>query len=231
MTEEDVTQLLAELEELLFSLELNFIVTQERVLAAEGVSRSPTEAAEPGEADYQFDEVLPLEDSFTIAPEREGRSESFQREFRMPRLRDSDVMITPLNNRARLGILLDLIEVATAGTLAMERDVRNQLDELKGIAANRFTAVEEFAPTLSDRAARTQELDGIVVFVDSPEAELRGQTLHQWKLASPGVLATSMSKAQTVTELLNELRVRAGLSRGQWLAPHGGNGANNDVWN
>lgn len=235
LTEQEITQLLAELEKLLSDLGLDFIVAQERVLAAEGVSQSPAEARDrrgQGVDPQQPDETLVLETTI-LSESREASSwERSRPSTQKLRFKSSDAVVTPLDLRARLAILLDLVEVATAGTLAMERDVQDRLDELRRQASDLSTSdMELFAATRPDYTGKTDEWDGAVTFSDPPEAELRGQVLPPWKLATADVLQENTSRVRTVLGLLQELRAQAGLSRGQWLAPHDGDSVNDGGWN
>jgi hypothetical protein len=213
VTEEELAQLLTDLEGLLGELGLDFIVVQERVLAAEGVSQSAGELArKEGETVRRLE---PREAQVSSVPRPEWERGRETRSARTAHFKNSDVVVTPLDPRARLAILLDLIEVATAGTLAMERDVREEF--------------EEYRRSGRDDTAVPREEVATVLFTDPPEAELRGQVLPPWRLATVGVLAESMSRARTVVELLDGLREHAGLSRGDWLAPYGGDAAD-DAW-
>ncbi|WP_328345227.1 hypothetical protein [Micromonospora sp. NBC_00421] len=215
MTEEEIQQLLAEVEELLTELGLGFIVTQERALAAEGVSQSPTDPTGTAFDDGRFDEIAGSPLYLNQLRHAPG-----QRSGSRPRFKRGDVVVTPLNPRARLGILLDLIEVATAGTLAMERDVQKQLEELRRLALEHHNGGSDFAAAgSSDPWAETW--DGTVVFMDPPEAELRGRRLPAWKLASAEARRASAFRVRSVLDTLNELRIEAGVVRGSWLTPHG----------
>lgn len=149
-----------------------------------------------------------------------GRSEN-------PRFKKGDVALTPLDVRDRLAILLDLIEVATAGTLAMERDVASQLEQFRRLSLETHGAGIESS---SIDAAWAQTWDGTVIFEDPPEAEVRGPVAPPWKLPDKQLLQTQMSHARSVVGLLDGLRNVAGLSRGKWLAQQGKASATGDVW-
>jgi hypothetical protein len=219
LTDEEIAQLLAELEKLLSDLGLDFIVAQERVLAAEGESRTPTEIVRgESEGSRQFAETLQVGSRPSAAPDIGRRWEVPAGSTQMPRFKNSDTVVIPLAPRDRLAFLFDLIEVATAGTIAMERDVHGQLGELRRMIIARSASPLE--------AETPQTWDGTVIFTNPPEAELRNQMLSSWKLATVEVLTTGTASAQTVIELLDDLRAQAGLSRGPWLAPHG-----DDAWN
>lgn len=128
MTEEELAQLLVELEELLQELDLDFVVNQERVLAAEGVSTSAEDLdRQTGDdlvAPSAFADVLPARTVEGGAALPGARSS-----FRRPSFKKTDVLIRPLSTRERLAILLDLVEVTTAGTLAMEQLVHVEISE------------------------------------------------------------------------------------------------------
>lgn len=218
MTDEEIAQLLAELEKLLSELELDFIVIQERVLAAEGESRSPAEIVR-GESggSRQFAEMMQVGRP-SAASDTGWQREVPAKSTQTPRFKNSDAVVIPLDLRDRLAILFDLIEVATAGTIAMERDVHDLLDELRREIIDQSTSAPE--------AAAPQTWDGTVIFTNPPEAELRGQMLSSWKLTTVEALTAGTARAQTVIALLDGLRAQAGLSRGSWLTPHG-----DDAWN
>lgn len=217
MTDEEIAQLLAELEKLLIDLGLDFIVMQERVLAAEGQSWSPADIVR-GESvgSRQFTEMLQVGRP-SAAPASGWPQEVPAKSIQTPRFKNSDAVVIPLVPRDRLAILFDLIEVATAGTIAMEWNVHDQLDELRRRVLDQSTSALE--------AATLQTWDGTVIFTNPPEAELCDQMLSSWKLATVEVLTAATARAQTVIELLDGLRAQAGLSRGSWLAPH------DDAWN
>ncbi|MEV0056156.1 hypothetical protein AB0H34_37430 [Saccharopolyspora shandongensis] len=224
-TEDEIAALLTELETLLVDLGLGFIVVQERVLAAEGLSQTPGEVTDR------------MADKFGVSPAAFAQDvdtrwrESVRRPARKPQLKKSDTVVTPLDVRDRLAILLDLVEVATAGTLAMERAVQEEFEELRRLAIGRSAPAVE--PTLisADYSDWTEAWDGTVLFTDPPEAELRGQTLSSWKLPAAGELAASLSSARTVVDILDELRAQTGLERGDRLAPDSDASGTEDVWN
>lgn len=226
-TEEEISALLDELEALLNDLGLGFIVTQERVLAAEGLSQPPSEVA--GQTGGKFGGYRHL----YVPDVGMGWSESVHRSTRRARFKTGDAVVTPLHVRDRLAMLLDLVEVATAGTLAMERDVQDEFNEIRRLAADTPTYASAEAPTLTASVYPewTETWDGTVLFMDPPEAQVRGQSLPPWKLSTDDMLAASLPHARSVLEILDELRARAGLSRGEWLAPDGGTSEVEDVWN
>lgn len=228
MDEEELALLLADLEQLMAELELDFIVTQERVLGAEGISLEFPGARGGGDIGERYlDQIMPR----AAMPRARAVDESDLAGtggHRTPRFRKGDVALTPLDVRDRLAILLDLIEVATAGTLAMERDVSAQLEECRRLSLADHDSATVQAPV---DVAWTQTWDGTVIFEDPPESELRGPVAPLWKLPDEQVLQTKMSHARTVVELLDGLREAAGVSRGNWLAQHGKASATGDVWN
>jgi hypothetical protein len=220
VNEAEIAQLLADVEQLLTELGLGFIVAQERVLAAEGVSRPPEGASPSGSAGgtYGFwtDEPEDSMDLLSAGPQVEGAE---SRRHGRPRFKRGDVVVTPLDPRARLEILFDLVEVATAGTLAMERDVQEHLERLQLLAvesrwSERTPADPRYATAWEER------WNGSVTFVDPPEAELRGQSLPAWKLESADTRRVSAQRARTVISTLDALRAEAGVPRGAWLNPY-----------
>ncbi|MEU9691398.1 hypothetical protein [Amycolatopsis japonica] len=195
MTEEECAVLLNELEQILEDKNLGFIVAQERVIAAEGTSETSEDIATREQES----------DDFTEAPISQGGLEyrlpssplTGERLVRRPSVRKGnlkagDVVVKPLGIRSRLALLLDLVEVATAGTVAMEQVV---VDELG-----------------------TESPAGFVMFDSPPEAELRGQSLASWTLLDRG---DSESHVSPLIDTVDRLRVAAGVPRGQWLAAHG----------
>lgn len=128
MTEEELAQLLAELEDLLRDLGLDFVVNQERVLAAEGVSTSAEDLGRR-DVDDQTPNYSPQRALADDMAETGPDIPVFRTAFRRPVLKKTDVLVRPLNIRERLAVLLDLIEVTTAGTLAMEQLVQAELSE------------------------------------------------------------------------------------------------------
>lgn len=147
MDEEYHAQLLAELEQLVEDAGFGFVVAQERVIAAEG--RSLTS-----------DEVSQLD--LAARGQRD-------------RLSKSDVFVRPLDVRSRLGLLLDLIEVATAGTVEMERAVVANLGatitfdsppeaELRGTSVESWTLSEQMAaaaPSVAEVVGVIHELRAV----------------------------------------------------------------------
>ncbi|QKV77881.1 hypothetical protein [Amycolatopsis sp. Hca4] len=187
MTEEERARLLSELEQLLMRAGLGFVVAQERVIAAEGASLTPKDLQardhpfggrrySSGGSAARTGTLWEDTDSPVVGKER---------------LNTGDVVVAPLDVDARLALLLDLTEVATAGTVAMEQFV---LRELRG-------------------ASGAERL----VFEDPPEAELRGQVREPWALSVEDVDAED--GARKVAGAVDALRVLAGTRRGEWLAP------------
>jgi hypothetical protein len=219
VTEEEIAQLLTQMEQLLAELGLDFIVAQERALAAEGVSESPTETSVARLDGGDFDGDYFDEGDEEPLYQNQVRAAPGQRSGGRPRFKRGDVVVTPLNPRARLAVLLDLVEVATAGTLAMERDVQDQLEALREVATERRNVELELTATRSPNHW-TETWNGAVVFTDPPEAELRGRVLPAWKLGSPEARRASAFRARSVLSTLNALRAMAGIDRGAWLAPY-----------
>ncbi|GAA3458721.1 hypothetical protein ACFFSW_07685 [Saccharothrix longispora] len=229
MTEDEIRLLLDELEELLMSLDLDFVVTQERVLAAEGVSKAGAELGERAEGEvFDFGVSAPLSSD---GPWRQPALplETEKRSTKKVRFTNEDVRVTPLDVRERLANLLDLIEVATAGTLAMERSVYDQIAALRGQAASGSAQQWEDGVNPS-RATDWAELwDGTIVFADPPEAELRGTSQESWTLAIGSDFRASTEHAANVVALVESLREQAGVSRGGWLTRGVADGVE-DVW-
>src|SRR5512132_4006905 len=98
-TEAELTELLRGLEDLLTEAGLSFVVDQERVLAVEGVA-APTDdrAAEGRQFSARAD----------VGPSG------------VHRMKGSDAVRRPLSTGERVAVLLDLIEVASAGTVEIE---------------------------------------------------------------------------------------------------------------
>lgn len=196
MTEEELARLLVALEQRLERVGLGFAVVQERVIAAEGRSLTPEEfthgqgfdvRSTSGRSAYgrSAGATAGLWDLAEAAPSA-GKD----------RLKSGDIVVAPLDARARLALLLDLVEVATAGTVAMEQAV---VEQLGAASAN-----------------------GQLTFEDPPEAELRGQAREPWTLTADAVGAQPRQRVSDVLRLVDELRELAAVPRGQWLAPHGG---------
>lgn len=213
MTEEEIALLLAELESLLSDLSLDFIVTQERVLAAEGVSKSGQELWERPEVQQGL--APTLDEGFTWGTPRNVRFKS------------DDVLVTPLDVRSRLAVLLDLVEVATAGTLAMEQFVHDEIATFRDLTA------PEQAATGEQQFRRTgdgvESWDGTIVFEDPPEAELRGSSQEAWTLAVDSAFDSATSHAANVVALIESIREQAGVLRGTWLSRGVGDNTA-DVW-
>lgn len=194
MTDDEIEQLIAEIEDLLGDLELDAIVAQERVLASEGEVRSGddlggrTDAITAGRS---YRTVATEEPSLDLAIPEYDEMPRTERKPQRIRFTKDDVRVTPLDARARLRNLLDLIEVATAGTLAMEQIVH---DEITSLTA------------------------GGIVFVDSPEAELRGVRQEPWTLAIDSEFLTATAHAVDIVSLLDSLRAQTGVDRGQELS-------------
>ncbi|GAA2193746.1 hypothetical protein [Micromonospora lupini] len=93
MTEDEIAQLLTETEESLAELGLNFIVAQERVLAAEGVSQSPTG---PAEAAFDDEYIADADDGPLYL--NQVASTPGQRSGPRPRFKRGDVVVTPLRS-------------------------------------------------------------------------------------------------------------------------------------
>ena len=105
MNEDEVASLLNALEQGLIQLGLSSLVNQERISAVEG----------------KVEEVTPDD----VAELR--REWSLHSSGRPPGARDGDVRIRPLEAGERLGILLDLVEVAVGGTYAIEIHLRDDI--------------------------------------------------------------------------------------------------------
>jgi hypothetical protein len=141
MTEEERTRLLFALEQILERLGLGFVVAQERVIAAEGRSLTSEELTTHGQAL----DIGSTSGGFTDR-QSSGRTASlWDMDEAVPsvgkeRLKSGDIVVTPLDVRSRLALLLDLVEVATAGTVAMEQVV---VDELRADSTDGLLAFEE----------------------------------------------------------------------------------------
>ncbi|WP_158684551.1 hypothetical protein [Amycolatopsis orientalis] len=195
MTEEECARLLFALEQRLQRLGLGFAVAQERVIAAEGRSLAPEELAQGPDFDTRS------RSSGSVSGRSTGAAASLW-DLAEPvpaagkeRLKSGDVVVAPLDVRSRLALLLDLVEVATAGTVAMEEAV-----------------VEEFSVVSAD---------GRLTFEDPPEAELRGQAVEPWALTVDAVGVQARQRAADVVALVDELRQLAGVPRREWLSPYG----------
>jgi hypothetical protein len=227
MDEEELAQLLADLEQMLAELELDFIVAQEQILGAEGVSLEFTGTRAGGDTgDLYLNEILPRETAPRSRPVDE-RGYAGPTGRGAPRFKKGDVALTPLDVRDRLAVLLDLIEVATAGTLAMERDVSDQLEEFRQLS---FADPDGATVETAAGDAWVESWDGTIVFDNPPEAALRGPVVPPWKLPDEETSQAKMASARTVIATLDELRQAAGVSRGKWLAPYGKPSTVGDVW-
>ena len=198
MTDDEITTLIAELESLLRDLGLDFIVNQERVLAAEGESKAGAELGD------------------SVAVERYFELQTLPRRVRFT---SEDIRVTPLNPRERLANLFDLVEAATAGALAMERFVHDEVTALSNQATSASTQVPGWA----------EVWDGTVVFADPPEAELRGTSRESWRLAIGEEFGAAAEHATNVVALIESLREQAGVHRGERLVRAAADGAEN-VW-
>ncbi|WP_394617332.1 hypothetical protein JNUCC0626_48350 [Lentzea sp. JNUCC 0626] len=110
--------------------------------------------------------------------------------------------------------LLDLIEAATGGTLAMERFVHGELAVLRELATPGTPA---------------SGWDGTVEFADPPEAELRDSDRSTWTLAVGREFEEAARHAADVVALIDALREQAGVRRGTRLTRGVADGAE-DVW-
>lgn len=189
MTDEEIGQLLEGLEELLRELGLGFIVEQERVLAAEGVSKSGADLSIPDVVEHQR------------YWQPEASLSGQRRSARAPKFNAKDVQVVPLDVRARLGLLLDLVEVTTAGTLAMERAVYAEIASVRDV----------------DESGWAGSWDGTVTFASPPEVEFRGEPQENWTLAVDATYDSSLAHAARVATLVESLRALAGVSRGERL--------------
>ncbi|MGW7534058.1 hypothetical protein [Amycolatopsis sp. NPDC054798] len=196
MTEEELARLLLALEQRLERIGLGFAVVQERVIAAEGRSLTPEEFTRGHGSDTRSTSGGSEYGRTTGATARLWDLAEEMPSAGKDRLKSGDVVVAPLDVRARLALLLDLVEVATAGTVAMEQAV---VEQLGAASAN-----------------------GRLTFEDPPEAELRGQAREPWTLTADAVGAQPRQRVSDVLGLVDELRALAGVPRGQWLAPYGG---------
>lgn len=231
MTEEEVGRLLAELEELLTELGLGFIVTQERVLTAEGISLSPAEAGYTSTQSVAWEAVV--DDVVATLPDDLAPELSLRGSRQRPRSRfkSEDAVVRPLDTRTRLGILLDLIEVTTAGTLTMERTVYDEIGRFRMSAASGSPAeANQMEPVTRVSENPSLTWGSAITFSEPPEAELRGQVREPWTLSSRYVSASKAMRVNGIVDILEELRERADLSRGQWLEPHAGHASNETGW-
>jgi hypothetical protein len=195
MTDDEIEQLIAAIEDLLRDLGLGAIVAQERILATEGDVKSgdalkSRTAAIEAERSYR---AMPTDTpslDLTI-PQYEVATGTQRKPQRRFKFTSEDVRVTPLDARARLRNLLDLIEVATAGTLAMERIVHDEITNLT---------------------------TGEIIFVDSPESELRGTEQEPWILTIGSEFQTATAHAKIIVSLLDTLRSQADVARGQELS-------------
>lgn len=231
MTDEEIEQLLNSLEQLLIEVGLAFVVTQERVLAAEGVSQSPVDTlrAGPDGGAHRFGpEAAPFGDVRGASAMEAQYLPTTRQLGRTPRFKRSDVVVTPLDPRTRLGILFDLIEVATAATLAMEHDVRRQFEQLRRVSAHRQDSVHDLAAPGQARFWG-EAWNGAIVFTDPPEAELRDQRRPTWTLESVEARQGSVLRTRALIETLDALRAETSVARGPWLNAYGDGDEEN--WN
>ncbi|MGN9764404.1 hypothetical protein ACTMS2_04450 [Micromonospora sp. SD12] len=239
MNEEQIQDLLSALEELLRETGLEFLVDQERILAAEGITHSPNDtrrqssrtAHTPPRTGEGITDYLTLS-SITIDANPEVPQSGVGRRTPRPRFSNEDAVVTPLTTRQRLQLLLDLIEVATAGSVAIEQEIAIELSNIREVATHRD-------PAPSTRLSEDDRGDGgslwidtwsgRIEFADPPEAEVRGRVGEPWRLPSLEESQAAASRARAVVSLIDEIRAQAELSRSDWLMP-GDRIARNDIW-
>jgi hypothetical protein len=175
MNEDELASLLNALEQGLSNVGLSSLVTQERISAVEGKAEKPS-----------AQDLAELQDDWF------GRGIR-----RTPRARADDVRIRTLTVGERLAELLDLIEVATGGTYAIEMRLR---DDLK-----------------AGLDAENSSWDGGVVFADPPESELSETTTGEWALPDQSVLRQREAAVRAVIVLVNQLREQTELPRSERL--------------
>jgi hypothetical protein len=117
------------------------------------------------------------------------------------RIKGSDAVRRPLSTAERVAVLLDLIEVVTAGTIEIENRVRDEFDH-----------------TLS----QASQVEHTIRFSPPEEAVLRGESDASWELPSTSTLAAERESAQAVLNTLEQLRTEANVQRGSWLLPEAG---------
>jgi hypothetical protein len=117
------------------------------------------------------------------------------------RMKGSDAVRRPLSAAERVALLLDLIEVVTAGTVEIEAVVRGELDY----------ALSQSSP-----------IEHTVRFSPPEEALLRGESDTSWELPGASTLAVERESAQAVVNTLDQLRAAADVQRGSWLIPEAG---------
>lgn len=117
------------------------------------------------------------------------------------RIRGSDAVRRPLTPAERIALLLDLIEVVTAGTVEIEATVRYQFDHVLG---------------------QESQVEHTIRFSPPEEAVLRGESNASWELPSALTLTQEGESAQAVVSTLDQLRAAANIQRGSWLLPEAG---------
>lgn len=229
MTDENfANQLLEDLELLLERLGLHFIVNQERTLASEGepqlakYSKTTWSQHEdfPFEAPSERASRWNIEDEVTRALEvTKGREAAARRPYRK-----DDVVITQPGPAERLATLIDLIEVATAGSVAMELALIDLLKDLTRSTAGHTSARGE------EKGAWIATWQGRVIFDAPPEADLRNERRSTWTVTDSQPNA-AVANASAVTDILDRLRAEIGVQRGAWLEPVDNDTRHDDPWN
>lgn len=167
MNESEMLDLLSELETLLAGLGLGAAVDQERAAAAEGRV------------------VVAREDYEPPGPHRKG-----------PRPERGDVRLAAMSTADRVGMLLDMVEVAVGGTFAMTDRVRSFVDA-------RFRSQDLAEPVMSFSP-------------DLAEGFISEDT-REWDLPGRGSLEARRHAVRDVLTDLEELREQVGVQRGRVL--------------
>jgi hypothetical protein len=185
MNDDELANLLNDLEEVLIQVGLSSLVNQEHISAVEG----------------KVEKVTP-EDVEELRPQWSQHSSG-----RVPRAREDDVRVRPLDAGERLAMLLDLVEGAVGGTYAIEVHLRDDIKE----------ALDE-----------GENWNGQVIFVDPPESQPVTAVRPDWELPDQATLRQREAAVRDVISLINHLRDQAGLPRSERLRSVSADGVESD---
>jgi hypothetical protein len=180
VTEEELVALLNTLEQGLNEVGLSSLVDQERIAAVEGRAEEPT--AEDIEAVH--------------------REWALQGLKRPTRPRSNDVRIRPLDASEHLAQLLDLLEVATGGSYAIETHLRNDLK----------TALDEPSGEEVIHA-----WNGEITFTAPARPGFDVIDRTEWNLPDQKTLEQRGASVRRVILLINQIRNEIGLDRSPYL--------------
>jgi hypothetical protein len=174
MNDDELTNLLNDLEEVLIQVGLSSLVDQERISGLEGRVEKVTS-----------------EDVEELRTQWSQHSSG-----RVPRAREDDVRVRPLDVGERLAMLLDLVEVAVGGTYAIEVHLRDDIKE----------PLDE-----------SENWNSRVIFADPPESQPITAVGPEWELPDQATLQQREAAVRDVISLINLLRDQAELPRSERL--------------